>query len=133
MNPIRIVDATATVLAFAVGLLVLVGEPSSFRPAAAVAFVLFVPGWVMIRLARVPVTSLAVLGAFVLSVVAMTFTSFALVTRLGWTWRPAAVAWTFGCAVALVVVMRRDRSAPELARTADSELGTVPADQIEAS
>ncbi len=136
MTPVRVVDATATLIAIGVGLLVVVGEPSSFRPASALAFVLFVPGWTMIRLARVPVTSLAVLGAFVLSVVAMTLTSFLLVTRLGWAWRPAALAWAIGCAGALVAVMRRDTrpagSTAEAGRAAGGPLGAAPTDHVEA-
>lgn len=110
MTPPRIVDAAAAATSIGVVVLVLVGEQVWFRPAVALIFVLFVPGWVMLRLAQVPITSLAVLGAFVLSVVAMTATSFALVTRLGWNWRPAAVIWAVLCADALIWVLSRDRS-----------------------
>ena len=110
MTPLRIVDVAAIATSIGVAVLVLVDQPVWFRPAVATVFVLFVPGWAMIRLANVPITSLAVLGAFVLSVVAMTATSFALVTRLGWAWRTGAVIWAVACVDALVWVLFRDGS-----------------------
>ena len=109
----RALDGLAVAIAIGIVALVLFDEPLWFRPAWAAAFVLFVPGWTLLRLAGVPLSSLTLLGAFGLSVVAMTLTSFALVTRFDWTWRPTAVGWAVACTLGLVLTWRRRRpSAP---------------------
>lgn len=109
-----LVDVAALVIALAAGAFVWADSDVFVRPVVALAFIVFVPGWMVLRFAAVPVTSLMVLSSFVLSVVLMVCTSFLLATRLNWIWDPVARLWTFGCAAGLAVLLiRSDRSNEE--------------------
>lgn len=106
------IDIVALLVALAAGLCVWVDTDLWVRPVASLAFILFVPGWLVLRLAAVPFTSLMVLSSFILSLVLMVFTSFLLATRLNWIWDPVSRMWTFGCVAGLaIVLMRRFRPA----------------------
>lgn len=106
------IDVVALLVALVAGVCVWADTDLFVRPIASLAFILFVPGWLLLRLAGVPFTSLMVLSAFILSLVLMVFTSFLLVTRLNWIWDPVARIWTFGCVAGLaIVLMRRFRPA----------------------
>lgn len=102
-----LVDVASLVIALAAGALVWTDSDLFVRPVVALAFIVFVPGWMVLRLAAVPVTSLMVLSSFVLSVVLMVCTSFLLATRLNWIWDPVARLWTFGSALGLAVLLIR--------------------------
>lgn len=106
------VDIVALLVALVAGVCLWVDTDLFVRPISSLAFILFVPGWMVLRFAAVPFTSLMVLSSFILSIVLMVFTSFLLVTRLDWIWDPVARLWTFGCVAGLgVLLMRTLRSA----------------------
>ena len=105
---VTLLDLASLIVAFVTGLALWVDTDLFVRPIASLVFIVFVPGWVVLRFAAVPFSSLMVLSACVVSVVLMVLTSFLLATRLDWIWAPVARLWTFGCVGALAVILMRD-------------------------
>ncbi|MEL6890816.1 MAG: hypothetical protein AAFP84_04415 [Actinomycetota bacterium] len=98
-------DVVALVVSLVVSISVWLDTSVAIRPVAALVFVVFVPGWTILRAVDVTVSSLMVLASCVLSVVAMVFTSFLLATRLGWAWEAAIQGWAVGCAAGVATVL----------------------------
>lgn len=109
------IDAVAGSASAVVVVLLAIGEPvggseptlvAGLRAVAALVFVCFCPGWVVIRLGGFGLHSMTLVGAFVVSVTIAILTSFLLATAIGWEWRAAgiglAAVTTVGAAILLV-------------------------------
>jgi len=67
------------------------------RPPAMLLFVLFVPGWTLLRMFDAPASMLGYVGAIGLSLGAMVLLGEALVLFGDWKWFPLGLALTAGC------------------------------------
>lgn len=106
-------DIVAVVVSTAVAFELAADTESVLRPLAALLFVLAVPGWCVLRLARAPLSTMTVPVAFCLSVAVSIFVSMVLVAWFDWVWRPTAAVMATACAFVVVYAWVRDgRPAP---------------------
>lgn len=81
---------------------------SAVRAGLALALVMFLPGWAVLRLAGARLTLFTVVGAAVISISTTMLLSLVLVTRTDWAWRGGALGLAALSFFGLMSVVARD-------------------------
>jgi hypothetical protein len=99
-------DAVALVVSAALVVVLASGEHFLLRPTIALVFVLFVPGWTIIRAFGAPATWLSVIGSIALSLSVTMILGECLVLFGDWKWFPLGMILGAACAYRNVISVR---------------------------
>jgi hypothetical protein len=115
-----VIDGVSIILAVALTTMIALDIDINVRPATALLFAVFVPGWTVLRVFDVPVSMMSIAGSVAISASAMMLIGEGTVLAGGWHWYPVGVLLAGGCATLGFWSMSRRRQliVPALAREA---------------
>lgn len=108
-----VIDAASIIVAVALTTMIALDVHISGRPATALLFAVFVPGWTLLRVFDIPVSILSVAGSIAVSLSTMMLIGEGTVLWGGWHWYPVGVLLAGGCAALGMWSMSRRRYVPQ--------------------
>ena len=92
------IDGASIILAAALTTMIAIDVQIGVRPATALLFAVFVPGWTLLRTFDIPLSLMSFVGSIAISVSAMILLGEATVLAGGWHWYPVGLLFVGGSA-----------------------------------